>query len=213
MVKVGEILREERKNQNLTLDEVAKATKIKVDFLMSIEKGEYDLLPSPAYANGFVKNYSKYLGLPVEKNLALLRREFDVRKSYEVLPEGLSGTKNVSAVKFRLGRSILLALIALLFVIGFISYQYRSAVFNLNLEIESPKEGQTITSLNVTVEGQTSPDATLLINDQGVALSKDGSFSKEITVFPGKTVITVRSENRFGRVTEVTRKIFVKPNY
>jgi cytoskeletal protein RodZ len=213
MVKVGEILRDARKNQNLTLDEVAKATKIKVEFLSIIERGEYEKLPSPAYANGFVKNYSKFLSLPVEKNLAILRREFDVRKNYDILPSGFSGTKSMSASKFRVGRSILHILIVLLFVMGFISYQYRSYVFSPNLEITSPKEGSTVTSLNIIVTGKTSPDATLFINGQDVALSKDGSFSKEITFFPGETVINVKSENRFGRVTEVTRKIFVKPNY
>ena len=62
MVPLGKRLLSARTQRKLSLEEVAAATKIKARFLSAIEKGEYEKLPSPAYAKGFVKNYAAYLG-------------------------------------------------------------------------------------------------------------------------------------------------------
>ena len=58
MVKVGQKLHDARTRKSLTIDEVAAATKIQPKFITAIERSEYDKLPSPAYAQGFVSNYA-----------------------------------------------------------------------------------------------------------------------------------------------------------
>ena len=73
MVHVGEKLSEERIRRGLTLEEVAKATKIRASFLQAIEKGEYKKLPSGTYVHGFVRNYAKFLGLPEYEILSLFK--------------------------------------------------------------------------------------------------------------------------------------------
>jgi len=90
MVPVGQRLQRERIQKKLTIEDVAKATKIKAVFLAAIEKGEYTKLPSPAYAQGFVRNYASYLGLPKGEITALFKREFDEKKAYKVLPDSLA---------------------------------------------------------------------------------------------------------------------------
>ena len=89
MVHAGIKLYEQRTKKGYTLEEVSKATKIRVSFLECIEKGEYKKLPSGTYAHGFVKNYAKFLGLPENELLALFKREYDEEKFLKVLPEGL----------------------------------------------------------------------------------------------------------------------------
>ncbi len=212
MVTIGQEFAAERKRQGLTLSEVATATKIKEEFLSAIEKGDFRSLPSSAYAYGFVSNYAKFLGLPVEKSLAIFRREFDEKKNVEVLPRGFSNPKEYVPPRFRLGRSALA--IGLLFVVvaGFLFFQYRAAVFNPGLNIETPKEGQTVNSLTIQVKGKTDSSAALLIDNKQVPIENNGTFSKELTVFPGESTINFRVENKFGRITTVQRKILVKPN-
>ena len=212
MVTIGQEFQDERKRQGLSLEEVAKATKIKQEFLRAIEKGDFKSLPSSAYAYGFVRNYAKFLGLPVEKSLAIFRREFDEKKNIEVLPRGFSNPREYIRPRFRMGRSAFLIGLLFLVVAGFLFFQYRSAVFNPELNIESPGQNQTINSLNVEVEGSTDPSATLLVDNKQVPIESDGSFKKTITVFPGNTTIEFRVENKFGRVTIEERSILVKPN-
>ena len=212
MIRIGLAFQEEREKQNLTLEEVARATKIREEFLAAIELGDHKKLPSPAYAYGFVRNYAKFLGLPVEKSLALFRREFDEKKSVEILPKGLTSAAPFSIPKFKIGRSASLIVAALIIVTSFLFFQYRSAIFDPSLKIDSPKDNQTINSLTVEVSGKTDPNATLTIDNQQIPISSDGSFKKQISVFPGKRTLIFSVENRFGRTTIVEREINVAPN-
>lgn len=81
MLKLGERLKEKRLEKGLSLEDVSKSTKIREDYLFSIEDGKYDELPSATHAQGFVRNYIKFLGLNEKEALALFRREVDSEKS------------------------------------------------------------------------------------------------------------------------------------
>ena len=212
MIRIGAQFQEERKKQNLSLEEVARATKIRVDFLSAIERGDYKKLPVVSYAHGFVRNYARFLGLPVEKSLALFRREFDEKKSIEVLPRGLTNQGEFSLPKFRIGRSTILIAAVLLIIVFFLLFQYRSAFFNPDLKVEAPRENQTVNSLIVEVKCKTDPNSTLSVENEQVPIEKNGSFRKEITVFPGRTSIDFQVENKFGIITAVKRNIIVKPS-
>ncbi len=92
---------------------------------------------------------------------------------------------------------------------GFLRYQYRSAFIDPQLIVDNPKES-AVTSLQVMVEGKTDPSATVLVNNSQVAVEEDGSFTKRVTLFPGKETIEIRSKNRFGRETVIERRIEVR---
>lgn len=211
MISIGQELLEARLKKNLTIAEVAKAIKIKPKFLIALEKGEYHKLPSSAYAQGFVRNYAEFLGLPVEKTLALFRREFDEKAVFKVLPEGMAPSSfPIQRTRIQQGALIITSLfIVLLF---YILFQYRFAILAPPLEILDPKEGEIISSQTVTVIGKTDTNATLYVNDEPVTLSQEGLFKKTIAVFPGSVIIQVKSINRFGRETVLTRRIEVKTN-
>lgn len=212
MIRIGAIFSEERKRKNLTLEEISKATKIREEFLAAIEKGDFKALPSSAYAYGFVRNYAKFLGLPVEKSLALFRREFDEKKNIEVLPKGFSNPREYSAPRFRIGKSMILVGLIFFAVVAFLIFQYRAAIFNPGLSVEYPLENQTVNSVNIEVRGKTDPNSTLSIDNKDVSVESDGTFKKVITAFPGNTVINIRAENKLGRVTILKRSIKVLPS-
>lgn len=210
MIKAGQRLHDERKKQGLTLGQVADATKIREEFLAAIEKGEYDKLPSSSYAKGFVRSYTRFLELPEKETLALFRREFKGDEDYDVLPEGLSRKKEVPIRKFKIRQVILLGLVIFILLMSYIFFQYRYAFINPPLDIESPKEMANLSSSTVTVTGKTDPAATVYIGDAVVPVNDDGSFKKEVVEFPGKTTITIKAVNRFGKQTALERHIVVK---
>lgn len=209
MIKAGQRLKETRLQKGLSIDQVSQGTKIRPKFITAIEKGEYDSLPSPAYAQGFVRNYAEFLGLSTNEVLALFRREFDEEKAYKVLPEGFSKQREFPVIKVRIQRAVYVLIGVFLLLGGFLLYQYRSAFFDPSLTVSSPKEG-SITSLQVTVQGKTEPSATVMVNTVPVAVDDEGTFTKRVTLFPGKETIEVRSKNRFGRESVVERRIEVK---
>jgi cytoskeletal protein RodZ len=210
MITIGERLAQERRKQHLTIEEIAKATKIREKFLEALEKGEYYKLPSSAYIQGFIKNYAEFLGLPVKETLALFRREFDEREFLGVLPTSFTKPKRQIFPGFRLGTTPVIIGMIFFIIIGFIFYQYRFAFFNPSISIVSPKENEIITTQTITVIGKTDANVTITINDAPVFLDKDGNFKKDITLFTGNASITIKVVNNFGRKSLLVRHVIVK---
>jgi len=209
MVRVGQRLRAERIKKGLTLEEVSKATKIKSSFLLAIEKGEYDKLPPATYAQGFVRNFASFLGIPEREILALFRREYVEEKVVRVLPEGLLKREDFPLKRFRLQQTAKLIIFVFIILVSYILFQYRYAIIDPPLKIDSPKEGAVVSSQTITVAGSTDPNASLFVNNDSVSLDNKGNFKKVITVFTGKTTIAIKVINYFGRETVLERHIDV----
>jgi cytoskeleton protein RodZ len=73
--QVGEALRERREDLGLDLGEIGAVLRIKPAYLAALEQGRTNDLPGPAYAVGFVRAYSDYLGLNTDQVLARFRTE------------------------------------------------------------------------------------------------------------------------------------------
>ena len=72
MTDIGSQLRSAREAKGLTLEQVFKATRIKITYLDAIEANQLEALPGPVQARGFVRSYANYLGLDGEHLAALL---------------------------------------------------------------------------------------------------------------------------------------------
>jgi cytoskeletal protein RodZ len=209
MIRIGQKLRDARTEKGLTLEEVSKATKIRVAFLEALEKGDYKNLPSSAYAHGFVKNYAEFLGLPQKETVALFKREFDEREYLGVLPKNFTDQDDITLSGFKFRQTSLIVVLIFIVLVGYLGFQYRYAFFNPPLDITSPKEGQTV-SQDVTVIGKTDLNAIAVVNDNPTTVDQDGNFSKSVTLFPGKATIIVRVQNRFGKQTRLERHVNVQ---
>lgn len=210
MIRIGQRLREKRLQHRLTLEDVSRAIKIRPSFLQAIEKGEYKKLPSSAYAHGFVLNYAEYLGFSKREVSALFRREFDEEKEYQVLPDGFARKTHVSRFSFRIHHTVVFVLFLLLFLFGFILFQYRYAIINPPLLVDTPKDGLTTEKKDIHVSGRTDPNAIITINGEAVTVADDGSFTKNLSLFPGDTVVEVAAKHRLGKEAIVTRHVTVK---
>jgi cytoskeletal protein RodZ len=210
MVPVGQRLAQERIKKGLSIDEVAKATKIQKKFILALERGEYKKLPSSAYIQGFIKNYAEFLNLPKREILALFRREFDEREFLEVLPESFAKGRKKAFSGFRLHTTTLLIILGLLFIVGFIVFAYRATFFDPQLTITSPADNIQVTTQSILIQGRTDPDTSLTVNDDPVSLDKDGKFKKQITVFTGSNTITIKAVNKFGKKTVLIRHVVGK---
>jgi cytoskeleton protein RodZ len=81
MESIGEILREARHHKNASLEDVSRATRIKMEILEQLEADEFDRLAAPAYTKGFLKLYSEYLGLDSQAMVdAYLRSQGGLRR-------------------------------------------------------------------------------------------------------------------------------------
>ncbi len=62
-VPPGERLRTAREAQGLSLTSIAERTRVPLRHLESIEAGDYESLPAPAYATGFSRAYARAIGV------------------------------------------------------------------------------------------------------------------------------------------------------
>jgi transcriptional regulator with XRE-family HTH domain len=74
---LGIWLRRSREARKQDLEDVVRALRIRRRYLQALEMGDYEALPGPIQARGFLRNYARFLGLPVEDVLA--RYDAEVR--------------------------------------------------------------------------------------------------------------------------------------
>lgn len=63
MRQLGEFLQNARESRGVTLQDISLETKIRLDYLEAIEKGEFDKLPGEFYARTYLRTYAKTIGL------------------------------------------------------------------------------------------------------------------------------------------------------
>lgn len=71
MTELGSWLRQAREAKRLSLEDVERETRIRVQFLAALEEEDFSKLPGDVYARGFLRNYASFLGL--DPNEALRR--------------------------------------------------------------------------------------------------------------------------------------------
>jgi transcriptional regulator with XRE-family HTH domain len=95
---LGPWLRRARENRQLSLRDVESALRIRSRYLQALEVGDYTTLPGVVQARGFLRNYARYLGLPVEEALARYEAEITgspVQPRDMSLREEASGRQNL----------------------------------------------------------------------------------------------------------------------
>ncbi len=211
MHTVGQILRETREDKLYTIEDVEKAIKIRKELLVALESDDYSKLPPSTFVQGFIKNYSKFLDLDSEKLLAIFRRGFEDKKHKPYVMDAFANP--VEEKKIQITPTRVLSVVVVLIILSFFGYlwsQYRDFVGAPKLEITSPQDQQTLTSDLVVVEGKTDPEVKVLVNNQEIPVSEQGTFKKEIMVSSEMNKISIVAASKFGQQTEIQRTVYVK---
>lgn len=83
---VGAQLRERRTTLGLTLADGERDTRINRLYLEALEDDDFEALPAPVYARGFMRSYARYLGLDPEAAAAEVPRDLPRPRGLEPLP-------------------------------------------------------------------------------------------------------------------------------
>ena len=70
MSSVGTYLRDLRQRKGVSLEEIARTTRVAQRYLESIEADAFDTLPSPVFTRGFIRAYCQALSEPPDEALA-----------------------------------------------------------------------------------------------------------------------------------------------
>ena len=75
---VGATLRHARMRKRLTLEQLARTTKISVPTLNALENNDVNRLPASVYTRGFLRTYAREVGLDPEQTVDDYLEQFDV---------------------------------------------------------------------------------------------------------------------------------------
>ncbi len=113
METVGQFLRRQRIERNMSLEEIARTTRVPIASVERIEADQFDELPGEVFVRGFLAAYARALELPTDEVLA---RYTSSRRIAWVTPLPLSSPTRPS--KGRFGVAIAFVLLLILFTLA-----------------------------------------------------------------------------------------------
>src|SRR5579875_1313469 len=123
---IGDRLREAREAKGLSLDDVARQTRIPIRHLEHIEREEWDALPAITYSVGFVRSYGNALGLDGPALGAELREQLGGARSAGATSTAYYEPADPARVPPR-WIALAAALIAALIVVGYLVWRHHAA--------------------------------------------------------------------------------------
>ena len=206
MNTIGQILKEARMKKGVSLVKLENLTKIKREFISKIENNDWDNLPEFPVVSGFVKNIANAVNVSISKANAILRRDYPPKK-LSINPTPDVGSKFVWSPKltFVVGISFLLIL-----VLGYLGFEYLKFVKPPELIVISPKENEQILQNKVKIEGKTTTDAIVTVNNQPIILDINGKCSTDLEITKETEELKFKATSRSGKVTEKIVQIIVE---
>lgn len=208
---IGEILRDERLSRRFRLEDLSKKTRIRLEYLESLEKNEFEKLPSATFVKGYIKTYAQVFGFDHAPLLALLRRDYKESAKGTLVPREFITPVLKPSITFSSVTMVLVVLLTIFItLIGYVGLQWYNLTKPPSLRLTAPENHSQVAS-KVVVEGIASPDAIVAVNNQPVALQPDGVFSTELFFSTeGITTITVTASDRRGKTNTQERTVYVR---
>jgi cytoskeleton protein RodZ len=123
----GGELRRERLIREVSLEEISAATKISIRLLSALESSDVSRLPAPVYSRGFIRAYSRHLGLDPDEMVNAYLADVAPEKSRE----SVGSRKGLFRSRFLRGRraagTIVVSVTATLLILGLIARPQRRA--------------------------------------------------------------------------------------
>ena len=218
---IGDKLKQKRESLGLSLGDIEKELKIKKAYLNYLEENKFHSFYSKTQAKGFIKNYSRFLGLNHEMMVALYRRDFEninmqrkIKKVKEEKNDKKNYFSNIVIKKIHLTSFIviLILLLSSLFVFNTLRKTFSNPELILTepFEIKGPYKGRIAYDKDeITLKGQIERGSSILINSVPVEVNSDFSFeSKKVPITEDNTVLTIVSENSLGAKSEINLELY-----
>ena len=204
----GEKLRQIRLLKNKRIEDLARSLGIRRDYLLALEEGRLEDLPSGLYGKSFLKKYAQSLGMPA-KEIARYFDEFP-DDNRENDPFSQKVVKKKEFIIFpRLLRNILIG-VAILACLAYLVFYFHRAIRPPKLEIFYPQTNLLSSDISLTVSGQTEPETEVKINGALVLIDKEGNFNQKINLKKGLNTLTISAKKKYSRENLELRQILVE---
>ncbi len=146
MSGLGDRLKKEREMRGVSLDEIAKATRINKKFLAALEENDFDVLPAPVFVTGFLRSYASHLGVDADSLVAEYEKIKKPPKHFQPLtPEG-GNQPLISKDEINRNFPLVAAVVGILVVAGLLAvFIMRSSPPKATVAVQKPEEEDLLT--------------------------------------------------------------------
>jgi len=214
-LSVGEILQNERRGREVSLNRAAADTKISAYYLQALESSNYAQLPGEVYARSFLKVYAKYLGLDPEEISNQYLSECTICKKTQKNSSRLdrrSPVERVGWLNLLVGPKIIRNLIIgglVLICLFYLALKVNAIISPPFLEVTAPADNLAVKQKIVEVTGRVEKEAVLQINGQQVLTDGSGNFSEQILLQTGTNIIEITAQKKHSKPAVIYRKVAV----
>ena len=174
---LGETLRRARLSKNVTFEDAERVTRIRREYLEALEHEDFNKLPAPVYARGFLRSYAGYLGLDPGELMPFFPVGHVEEPQLDPLPEvGEPRTWNMSGVLADGVVGFLILLVIALYSVGregtspALAPQENATADSPNVVVPPAQEDTTVTGPAGALPdliGQSLEDAIAIVEGTG----------------------------------------------
>lgn len=204
---LGEELRMARNKTNLSIDEVASIIKIRKDYLLALEMGDFNALPSGLYSKNYLKKYANFLNIDANQIDRFLKQLNTELEESEPFPNKMVDKKKFIVFP-KIVKNVLISLAVLAFFFYLLFY-FKNLVLAPSLEITHPSSDIKIEESSIEIVGKVDPGSDLSINEQAILPDEDGNFSKLINLKKGMNTILVSAKKKYSKENIIIKQVLV----
>ena len=204
-IEIGRILQETRETAKISLEDAEASLRIKKEYLIALESGNFNLLPGTTYVSGFLKSYTQYLGLNINQSLV------------HIVPSNSNSPNPNDKIlgtltNKRSSPSLVILAISLVATGGgyFAWYSFDNQPLPNNAKYRMLTEDKLEKKLSVSSKENEDQSFTAPKTEKTVTKAKDQRSEPKAT----KSVIKIRENSKFekeGRLNKITNQKLKRP--
>ncbi len=211
MTRVGERLKKTRAEQNLSLEDIFKKTRIPLKYLEAIEAGHFKELPqTKAHRLAYLREYAVALNLNPASFLYQFSQESETDLVTPLPPGHFSKLWLFSSLS-NIFKKMAIAVLLIGFL-GYLVWQINGILQPPKLTVFTPMDGYVSSHLTTLVQGETEKEVKLTINGKEIRPNDAGRFEISLDLSNGVNTIIISAIKKHGKTSTVTRHVMVKSN-
>lgn len=191
--------------RKLTLDECSRRAHIPIKYIKRIEAHQWDKLPDPIYARGFITRYCALIKVDAK---TLLAQYDEVSNTQSDTDEKVLQKTKPTNSKAVISWIIFLKIGFWLLLMGFPAFHAYTVLIPPGLTLHGFASEIITSDAKFILTGETSRATELYMNnDIQIFLKDDGSFSHSLSLQSGSNMIRLEARNRYGKTRALETSI------
>lgn len=200
---VNEIVEGAMREKKMSVARLAELTDIPERYVGLLVRGERQGLPPAPYVRGYVIRIAEALNLDSGQVWQVYMEQQELKTS----GEGDTLPTNRFAFK-RVNKKGIMAVVVVLAVVAMAGFWTWKIAGREGIDVKNPAEsGVVVYEPSIDLRGKINPGERLTINNEDVAIDRNGYFEKNFSLEPGINTVEFKVRRLLGKEDSVVRQI------